>query len=138
MDLVRGKRLVRESWEKVGGSFRQKRVPVFLREEWDWEDPMLAAGAMAQCGGDPSKVKPRPSRVKETSPKKKGGVEKWAVASFEAVRNNRFVKLGEWAASAGAGDWEVAIGEAKKVLEACQAGYEYAKRDVVGAVLGRR
>ncbi|KAI5309854.1 hypothetical protein KEM55_002274, partial [Ascosphaera atra] len=165
VDLARGKRLVRESWEK-----------------WDWEDPTLAAGAMAQCGDelaeekcsrckgsgavfdecvinplwgticvacltrgapnrcrwcDPSEVKPRPSWVKETSPKKKGGVEKWAVASFEAVRDNHFVKLGEWAASAGAGDWEVAIGKAKKMLEACHAGHEYAKRDVVGAALGR-
>ncbi|KAI5288257.1 hypothetical protein KEM55_009132, partial [Ascosphaera atra] len=52
MDLVRGKRLVKELWEKVGGSFRQKRVPVFLREEWDWEDPTLVAGVMAQCGGE--------------------------------------------------------------------------------------
>ncbi|KAI5303498.1 hypothetical protein KEM55_000518, partial [Ascosphaera atra] len=77
-------------------------------------------------------VKPRPSRVKETSPKKKGDVAARAVEALNKVHGNLLVVLGDWATSAGVRDWEVAIEKAKGVLEAAKACHEYAKRDVTG------
>ncbi|KAI5310504.1 hypothetical protein KEM55_006180, partial [Ascosphaera atra] len=98
----------------------------------------LARGGPSRCEfRDPLEVKPRPSWVKETSPKKKGTVAAREVEALNKVRGNSLVVLGDWAASAGVRDWEVAIEEAKGVLEAAEACHEYAKRDVVGAAVGR-
>ncbi|KAI5300870.1 hypothetical protein KEM55_004299 [Ascosphaera atra] len=58
VSVVRGKHVVRSSWEKVGDLFKQKREPVFLREDWAWkEDPTRLTGVLAQAGGEVKEAK---------------------------------------------------------------------------------